>query len=154
MPIEDHDIIVARERSRVLEEAARLSASMISSAASGSLEIEALVENILQSLARLALEEFVFDPLDRWIETLGETVIGARATGGPVMGGERYLVGERGPEVFTPSSAGTVSPLAAAPPVNITIIAGSGREAEAVRRSQRQISAAVARAVQAGSASL
>ena len=33
-----------------------------------------------------------------------------RATGGPVQGGHPYLVGERGPEVFTPGRAGSVSP--------------------------------------------
>lgn len=34
---------------------------------------------------------------------------GARANGGPVMGGGRYLVGERGPEIFTPSSSGMIT---------------------------------------------
>ena len=32
------------------------------------------------------------------------------------MAGERYLVGERGPEVFTPGQSGAVSPLGGAPP--------------------------------------
>jgi hypothetical protein len=36
------------------------------------------------------------------------SLAGARASGGPVMGGSAYLVGERGPEVFVPSSSGTV----------------------------------------------
>lgn len=31
---------------------------------------------------------------------------GARANGGPVMGGGTYLVGERGPELFTPGASG------------------------------------------------
>lgn len=35
---------------------------------------------------------------------------GARASGGPVSGGKSYLVGERGPELFTPSSAGSITP--------------------------------------------
>jgi hypothetical protein len=35
---------------------------------------------------------------------------GARALGGPVMGGGTYLVGERGPELFTPSSSGNITP--------------------------------------------
>lgn len=33
-----------------------------------------------------------------------------RAHGGPVMGGNAYLVGERGPELFVPNVAGTVVP--------------------------------------------
>ena len=34
----------------------------------------------------------------------------ARAKGGPVTGGSPYLVGERGPELFVPSTGGTVLP--------------------------------------------
>ena len=37
-------------------------------------------------------------------------VDGARASGGPVTGGKRYLVGERGPEIFSPSSSGSIIP--------------------------------------------
>jgi len=33
-----------------------------------------------------------------------------RALGGPMVGGQGYLVGERGPEIFTPSTAGTMTP--------------------------------------------
>lgn len=35
---------------------------------------------------------------------------GGRANGGPVMQGTTYLVGERGPELFTPSSSGSIIP--------------------------------------------
>ena len=35
--------------------------------------------------------------------------ITARANGGPVMGGGTYLVGERGPELFTPTSSGNIT---------------------------------------------
>lgn len=37
-------------------------------------------------------------------------ISGGRASGGPVMGGGTYLVGERGPELFTPSSSGNITP--------------------------------------------
>ena len=33
-----------------------------------------------------------------------------REYGGPVSGGGSYLVGERGPEMFTPSSSGSITP--------------------------------------------
>lgn len=36
--------------------------------------------------------------------------ITGRATGGPVTGGTPYIVGERGPELFVPSSSGTIVP--------------------------------------------
>ena len=35
---------------------------------------------------------------------------GGKAAGGPVMGGTTYLVGEKGPELFTPSNSGTIIP--------------------------------------------
>ena len=35
---------------------------------------------------------------------------GAKAAGGPVKGGSQYLVGERGPEMFTPGVSGTITP--------------------------------------------
>ena len=37
-------------------------------------------------------------------------ISGTRANGGSVMGGGTYLVGERGPELFTPSSSGNITP--------------------------------------------
>ena len=35
---------------------------------------------------------------------------GAKAEGGPVKGGASYLVGERGPEMFTPGVSGMITP--------------------------------------------
>lgn len=35
---------------------------------------------------------------------------GARASGGPVSGGKNYLVGEDGPEIFSPSRSGSIIP--------------------------------------------
>ena len=35
---------------------------------------------------------------------------GARALGGPVGAGGTYLVGERGPELFTPNTGGQIIP--------------------------------------------
>lgn len=37
-------------------------------------------------------------------------IFGKRAMGGPVGAGKSYLVGERGPEIFTPSSSGKITP--------------------------------------------
>ena len=43
-------------------------------------------------------------------DTAPAPVDGARAAGGPVSAGKRYLVGERGPEIFSPSSSGSIIP--------------------------------------------
>lgn len=74
-----------------------------------------------------------------------------RATGGPVAPNRGYLVGERGPELFVPGSAGRVEPLASGPRevrVSINVAAPQGVTApQALQRSSRQIASAVRRAL-------
>jgi hypothetical protein len=75
-----------------------------------------------------------------------------RATGGPVSPGSAYLVGERGPEVFVPTSAGRVETPAPAGSravrVSIQIAPPKGADAPtALRRSSRQIASSVRRAL-------
>ena len=58
-----------------------------------------------------------------------------------------YLVGERGPEVFRPTSAGVIEPMGSrAVTVNVTVQGGS----EALLRSEAQIAQALARAASLG----
>ena len=76
-----------------------------------------------------------------------------RATGGPVAPGRAYLVGERGPEVFVPTSAGRVEAGQNAPGrdvrVAIQLAVPRGQAAPtAMQRSSRQIASAVRRALQ------
>jgi hypothetical protein len=40
----------------------------------------------------------------------GKSVIEARASGGPVRSGSTYLVGEKGPEFFSPGRSGYITP--------------------------------------------
>lgn len=51
------------------------------------------------------------NPLVRGISGVIDNVFGGgRAAGGPVTGGTTYLVGEKGPELFTPGSSGNIVP--------------------------------------------
>jgi phage-related minor tail protein len=51
---------------------------------------------------------------------------GKRAAGGPVIAGEPYLVGERGPEIIVPSSSGTVIPNGVSSgDINISLFSGA-----------------------------
>lgn len=75
-----------------------------------------------------------------------------RATGGIVAPDRPYLVGERGPEVFVPTSAGQVVANAATPArdvrVSIALNAERGASAPiAMQRSSRQLASAVRRAL-------
>ena len=91
------------------------------------------------------------------LATLGSSLLGSllgapgRATGGPVSPGRPYMVGEQGPELFVPTSAGSVAPAAGAPSraINVAISVGApaGTEPQALARSSRQVARAVSRAL-------
>jgi hypothetical protein len=64
-------------------------------------------------------------------------VAGRRENGGPVAGGSSYLVGERGPELFTPSSSGNITPNhAMGGGANITVNVNGGDPNSIVRALQ------------------
>ena len=78
-----------------------------------------------------------------------------RATGGNVAPGRGYVVGERGPELFVPTSAGRIEPRSeggAGRDVKVAISIAAPRGASAPRsleRSSRQIASSVRRALTA-----
>jgi hypothetical protein len=63
-------------------------------------------------------------------------VAGARASGGPVAGGSSYLVGERGPELFTPGTSGNITPNNALGGGSITVNVQGADPNEVVRALQ------------------
>ena len=89
--------------------------------------------------------------------TLGASLIGGalglpgRATGGPVAPGRAYLVGERGPEVFVPTSSGQVhGSTGGSRDVQVRIAIngqGGAGEARLLARSARQVARAVRGAI-------
>lgn len=91
------------------------------------------------------------------ILSLGTSLIGSvlgapgRATGGPVSPGRAYMVGERGPELFVPTSSGAIaspSPRAGRDVrVSIAINAPAGAAPEMLARSSRQVARAVRNAM-------
>jgi len=75
-----------------------------------------------------------------------------RATGGPVAPGRPYLVGERGPELFVPTSAGQIDAGAGRGGRNVNVSIKivspeSSSSPESLRRSSRQVAQAVRRAL-------
>ncbi|MDP3403734.1 MAG: phage tail tape measure protein [Brevundimonas sp.] len=73
---------------------------------------------------------------------------GARADGGPVLGGGAYLVGERGPEVFRPSGSGVIDRPEGSGGVTVNVTVDGG--APALLRSEAQIARMLARATALG----
>jgi SLT domain-containing protein len=67
-----------------------------------------------------------------------------RALGGPVMGGETYMVGESGPELFTPQGTGSITrngDLQGGGPVSVefTIVANDTQGFDALLASRRGV---------------
>jgi len=68
---------------------------------------------VIKQILKIALTKAVFEPIGN---ALGSAISGAfgisgqKAMGGPVLGGKTYMVGERGPELFTPRSSGQITP--------------------------------------------
>ncbi|OWQ95117.1 phage tail length tape measure family protein [Sphingopyxis witflariensis] len=65
------------------------------------------IQSILADLLRLAIQKLITRPL---AIAMGLPIDGALASGGPAMSGRTYLVGEKGPELFTPRQSGQVIP--------------------------------------------
>ena len=69
-----------------------------------------------------------------------------RATGGPVCAGRSYLVGENGPELFVPSSAGRVEHVGGGAKdvrVAIAIHTPAQSDPQVLRQSSRQVARAI-----------
>jgi len=89
-----------------------------------------------------------FEALGRMMKGNGIPIAGQRASGGSVQGNKSYIVGERGVELFTPSTGGMVTPNSAlgGSQTNITVNAGListpdqiGQQIiEAIQKSQRR----------------
>lgn len=87
-------------------------------ATTGKISFSSLAVSILADITRIQARKAVAGFVDMAVGAFtgimggssGPPLAGARAAGGPVTGGLSYLVGEKGPEVFTPSGSGAIIP--------------------------------------------
>ena len=61
--------------------------------------------------------------------------LSGKALGGPVTGGRSYMVGEHGPELFTPMGGGTITPNSRLNSGGVTIVMNGIIDGESARRS-------------------
>jgi phage-related minor tail protein len=68
--------------------------------------------SVIADIMRIAIRQTIVQPIAQGLMgAFGLSApVAAMASGGPVFGGSSYLVGERGPELFTPSSSGSITP--------------------------------------------
>jgi phage-related minor tail protein len=127
-------------------------------ALSGRESISQLTASVLADFDRIAASQFIAKPVAGLVSSVIGSLLpvsGARAAGGPVAPGGSYLVGEQGPELFTPSGAGNITPNGALAPrgaqvtVNITT-----QDAASFQKSKSQVAAMLARAIAQGQRNL
>ena len=161
-PLDDFTDGAGQRAAEALETAferagSRIEQALGRAARSGEADFSRMTEAILADLARLAAQQVIERPLAGLIDrALGAiTPDGARAEGGPVQPGSSYLVGERGPELFTPGVAGQVSPSGGSGGqtvhIHLTLPPGShGGSERAIAQSRGRIARTLARAVDEG----
>jgi hypothetical protein len=134
--------------------AARMETALLRAVRSGKIgfeELKGVALAAMDAIARRALDAGVQSVLGGGAG-LGSALAGlvggqpGRATGGPVSPGRAYVVGERGPEVFVPSSSGRVEASASGVRevrVAITVNAGGDAAPAMLAQSSRQVARAV-----------
>jgi phage-related minor tail protein len=124
-------------------------------AVSGKTSMDQMVDAILADFDRVAIKDFIAKPVEGLVADLASSlfdVAGGRAVGGPVTPGATYLVGEQGPELFTPSENGAITSNAnlAAPSRASIVLNVNARDAQSFLKSESQIAAMMARALARG----
>lgn len=109
-----------RERKRALEESEQAArdlgftfASAFEDAVLEGKKLSDVLRGLAKDVARIFLRKTVTEPLANAAADIFKGFdLGSilRADGGPVMAGQPYIVGERGPELMVPNSSGTVVP--------------------------------------------
>ena len=119
-----------------------------------------VLKSLANDLASLILRQSITQPLSNALSSaLGNInfgsffgggsaapIAGKRAEGGPVFGGRTYLVGERGPELFTPGMAGGITPNAGGVTINQSFSVDARGADQGVIPRLRQEMVAIARA--------
>ncbi len=130
-----------------------MSESLASFVTTGKMNFNDLANSIIGDLVRIqmrAMVSGVFSQLTSWAGSAfsdnsginlndtssGGLLAGARADGGPVSRGSSYLVGERGPELFTPGASGMITPNhalggAAGAPIQFVLNNNTGQQVKA-----------------------
>jgi phage-related minor tail protein len=127
-------------------------------ASSGRDSISQLTSAILSDFDRIAASQFIAKPIESLVSSVADSLLpiaGARAAGGPVMGGQSYLVGEQGPELFTPAGNGAITNNAALSSGGASVTVNiSTPDAQSFLKSKSQVAAMLAKAVGQGQRNL
>jgi len=99
---------LTEESSKIFMDAGGIIAQGFEDAILSGQKLGEVVRALGQDLLRLVFRQQITAPLAKGI---GDALFaGFRAEGGPVSAGSPYVVGEKGPELFVPSSSGSIVP--------------------------------------------
>jgi len=92
----------------------------------GGKKLSAVLQGLGQDILRIMARKLITEPVGNYLTGALAGMLnpfgGGKAAGGPVSAGTSYLVGERGPELFTPTLPGAITPSAKmGAVVNVTI---------------------------------
>jgi hypothetical protein len=120
--------------------------------------MDRMVTAILADLERVAISQFIVKPIEGVVSNIASSLLnigGARASGGPVAADVPYLVGEQGPELFVPSSNGSIAPNSALGPARPQIVLNvQTKDAPSFFKSEPQLAAMMSRALARGQRNL
>ena len=141
--------------------------ALVSFVQTGKLSFADFARSIIADMTRIAIRQAIIAPLmGSFSSFLGNTFgpkpvptgpiadgsafVPHRAAGGPVKGGSPYMVGERGPELFTPSRSGSITPnhaLGGSTTINVSVDA-SGSAVEGDDAQSNELGKMLAAAIQ------
>lgn len=85
----------------------------MANAIQSSKKLEDVFRGVIKQLGTMILKALIFKAIEIGLNAvvpgLGTAIAGKRAAGGPVGSGKTYLVGEKGPELFTPGASGKIT---------------------------------------------
>ena len=119
----------------------------IESAIDGTQRLGEIASNVLRQIARAFIQAGITSAFGA-----GGLNIPGFAKGGPVTGGDPYIVGEKGPELFVPKGSGTIVPnddLGGGVSVVVNVDATGGSEVQGDEPSASQLGRLIGAAVQA-----
>jgi len=121
----------------------------LSAAVDGTKALADVAADTLRNIANILLQFGVNTALGG-IPGMSAFFGGGKAKGGTVTGGRSYMVGEKGPELFTPGRTGSIAPSGSFGGANVVVnVDASGTQAQGDQPNAKALGAAIGAAVQA-----
>ena len=141
-----------KEENKVFQDIANTIQDGIVSAIDGAIQGTRTLGEVAQSVLSSITSTLIQAGVNSLLGGIFPNIFGKKAKGGPVSSRTPYLVGERGPEIFTPSGSGMITPnhLMGGSSTNIVVnVDASGSSVEGDQDEGRQLGVVLSAAIQA-----